>query len=573
MKSFGLARIIKRNLLVLFLFAAVVCAQTSPAQAACTGPAGNGGDLTYDSAARKMAYCNTTAWVQIGAGPNGGGGCTNPVGIGGAIIFDSSNRVMKHCNGQEWATWGVVGGISSGSGCTSPTGIGGALLYNSDFRVLQYCDGKTWEMVGGYQPTMVADFAAGIYRINGTTYGSYAAFKTAISLSFTRASTATYYNSAGVLSTAASGVERFDYDPLTLDPKGFLIEEARTNITLQSGAIDNGSWAKANVTVTANTTVAPDGTTTAETVSASNTTGAYFVQNPTFAANTILTRSIYAKAGTANIIAFEQSVAGVITYTTFNLSTATVTGTGTGTTATIQEVGKGWYRLTATRTFTVANDANNKFGVIYVGDPLAPVVGATVFLWGAQTEVGPDASSYIPTTAASVTRDQELVTFAPGTWYDATRGTFFAEAYAGMESTDPVNTLYYYGTILGMAASVNGDKAWLGFAAAPNISDSWPGINESQLTFSPATSRDVSMRQAVTWTDTTNLYTMAANGTLLGSPVSYATKDWTITTFALGSGAGGGFYYLDGSVRQLVYYPFRVPDTVLQTMTQRSTSP
>ena len=56
-------------------------------------------------------------------------------------------------------------------------------------------------------------------------------------ITFTRASTATYVDSAGVLQTAAINAPRFDYNPTTLAALGFLVEEARTNLLLNSNTL------------------------------------------------------------------------------------------------------------------------------------------------------------------------------------------------------------------------------------------------------------------------------------------------------------------------------------------------
>jgi hypothetical protein len=48
-------------------------------------------------------------------------------------------------------------------------------------------------------------------------------------ITFTRASSATYFNQAGILTTAASNEPRIDFDPVTGACNGLLIEEARTN--------------------------------------------------------------------------------------------------------------------------------------------------------------------------------------------------------------------------------------------------------------------------------------------------------------------------------------------------------
>ena len=63
---------------------------------------------------------------------------------------------------------------------------------------------------------------------------------------FTRASTATYFDATGTLQTATSNTPRWDYNPTTLALNGLLIEEARTNLLLNSATLGTQS-----VTVTA----------------------------------------------------------------------------------------------------------------------------------------------------------------------------------------------------------------------------------------------------------------------------------------------------------------------------------
>ena len=69
-------------------------------------------------------------------------------------------------------------------------------------------------------------------------------------ITFARASSATRTNSSGVIESVSSNTARFDYDPSTLAAKGLLIEEARTNLFLNS-TIDGANLATQNVTVTA----------------------------------------------------------------------------------------------------------------------------------------------------------------------------------------------------------------------------------------------------------------------------------------------------------------------------------
>mgnify|MGYP007053423483 CR=1 FL=1 len=99
-------------------------------------------------------------------------------------------------------------------------------------------------------------------------------------LSFTRASNGTRINSAG------------------------LVEVCPWNLLEYSEDFSNATWGKVSATITANTTVAPNGTTTADTLVI--TSGGYLLQQPTISIGVgfAVTISIYAKNQTNNFLLF-----------------------------------------------------------------------------------------------------------------------------------------------------------------------------------------------------------------------------------------------------------------------------
>ena len=88
----------------------------------------------------------------------------------------------------------------------------------------------------GIQPSLVLDFAG-----TGTLDSR---------VTFSRSTTGTYYNSSGVLTTAAINAPRFDYNPTTLQSLGLLVEESRTNVLLNS-LLDGTNLSTQIVTTTA----------------------------------------------------------------------------------------------------------------------------------------------------------------------------------------------------------------------------------------------------------------------------------------------------------------------------------
>jgi hypothetical protein len=61
-------------------------------------------------------------------------------------------------------------------------------------------------------------------------------------ITFSRAGTATYFNSSGVLTTANTNEARYDYNPSTLVARGLLIEESKTNYISYSQNFENAYW-------------------------------------------------------------------------------------------------------------------------------------------------------------------------------------------------------------------------------------------------------------------------------------------------------------------------------------------
>ena len=262
-------------------------------------------------------------------------------------------------------------------------------------------------------------------------------------ITFTRASTATYFDEFGVMRTALANVPRIDFDPATGECKGLLIEEQRTNLLTYSQQFDNAAWVRQgtspnNSTVLSNAAVAPDGTLTADkliempSAAGSGMHGVYrFYAVPSGA----ITLSFYVKAAERYIVrlsAYEGGVPANPVGAYFNLSTGSVTSTsGLTTNATITPVGNDWYRcavsgVSAGTTSSWSVDPVRVSGQSsYTGDGTSGI-----YIWGAQIETGNAPTSYIPTTTAQVTRAADAASMT-GTnfskWYKPEEGTLLVD--------------------------------------------------------------------------------------------------------------------------------------------------
>ena len=370
------------------------------------------------------------------------------------------------------------------------------------------------------------------------------------SITWTRAgATATTILSTGLVSsTIAANTGRSYYDPTTLQYLGGLLEEARTNLCLQSQALDDAAWTKANSTITANAISSPDGTTTADKIVENTATAAHLAVSSfgTITANATCTVSAFVKSGERARIRIDLADAGVNgCQALFNLGTVSVTssgalGTGTYTSSSITAFPNGWFRLVVTGKVDAAAVsagirillADGAGSISYTGDG-----SSGAYAWGAQLEAGAFATSYIPTTAATVTRAADVATCPISGNIDQTVGSAFCRFMVAQQNPS-----------VGQSCISNDSGAGIGYiyvpAAASTLISTYDGTT---VTSSGVVSdfRGIPTRAAASWGGATK--SIYVNGSNKGSGAFDGSYNGTV----LYIGNSGASNVLNGCIRDI----------------------
>lgn len=273
---------------------------------------------------------------------------------------------------------------------------------------------------GGMPPTSFADFANGRYwsgHAQWLTSEDASAYFAAAGYAFTRASVASRMRGDGRLETVASGVLRFDHDSASLAATGLRIEGQRTNVAQQSESFDNGYWVKQNMSVTANAATAPDGNVTADS-HVEDTTNAkhtfYRAGSPLVAAGTYAWSVFAAPAlrSWAQIYIFDNPVV-TERWANFDVTNGVAGHNQNIAGSRLQRFQSGWYRPSIVGALTNGNGnvqiLSANADINGAGPSFQGLSAASLYIWGGQLELAPFASTYVPTTTASVTRNADVL--------------------------------------------------------------------------------------------------------------------------------------------------------------------
>jgi len=245
---------------------------------------------------------------------------------------------------------------------------------------------------------------------------------------FTRASEATRINEEGLIETMANGIPRLDYGSGTCP--SLLLEPQSTNVLTYSEDFGNAVWTtNGSATITPNSGVSPDGTTTAVLFDSVSGGPNRMQQLYTGTRTGQFTASMYAKKVDSNKSTLRITEGGGIDKrVSFDFDNETISDdTTTPDDYGFEKLDNGWYRIWMTLTFTGGN-VN-----VLINNAISSITGTQQYIWGVQLELD-YPTSYIPTVASTVTRVGDLVNGAGSVDnFNSSEGVLYAEMSALVE--------------------------------------------------------------------------------------------------------------------------------------------
>jgi hypothetical protein len=328
------------------------------------------------------------------------------------------------------------------------------------------------------------------------------------------------------------------------------------NLCLQSADLAT-TWVNNNTTETTNSTAAPDGTTTADTLTESGAVATHSIYGPTnltLAAGLTYTASVYLKQGTQRYASLRgedtTAAAGeVYPWVTADLQAGTLTANGAVTSSAITGVGNGWYRVSVTwvQGPTLSASGNIVIALSNVATAVATTdnlgnsydgTGAlNIYVWGAQVELASSVGRYVATTTAAVYESRYEL---PREWDSAgaCQGLLVEEARTNicLYARDLTQTSVWAATRFTTALTATGVGGTANTATTLTASNSYGNVTQRMTSASAARSLSAFIKRR-TGTGVVKIAHGAPTGAELLTNGDFATNDLTgWTNASIGTG-------------------------------------
>jgi hypothetical protein len=356
-------------------------------------------------------------------------------------------------------------------------------------------------------------------------------------ITFTRTSSATRVNSDGLIEVVSANSPRFDFDPISGESLGLLIEESRTNLFKNSSVPCNDGRAVTDVV---------------------NGIDLYTITANAFS-------SAYNSAtspGNSGFMPVQQGLEYVVSFYAKKVDTNTVTCrlvnstggllTGTGYAAPTFDGGRVSVKLTC----TVSGSAQ-----LFLG--MSP--GLSVEFGGLQIEAGSFPTSYIPTSGSAVTRSADTAQITGtnfSSWYNQSEGSFYSDMklnpsfpVSGKASISFTLSDKSFNNRITLASSTGSSALNADVTISGTVYRAVIG-NYTSGSSSIRTSIGYKSADTAGSFDGASPVTSSPSGTLPLLTRADIGKDHT------------NFNHLSGHIRRITYYPRRLANAQLQTLTK-----
>ena len=510
-----------------------------------------------------------------------GGHALRPVSYGSELV--TNGDFSTDSDWTKEAAWTISNGVASFDDSVNANlqqaniGMEVGKIYQFKFEITAGADANFSLFASGSNEQYIGytDYAVGTHSVNFICTGGdgvrLAASKfvgSSFSIDNISVKEVTFDESDGTLTLFEhpNNIPRVEYDA-DGNRLGLLVEEARTNLIYQSEDFTDSNWFSSEMLAfgsgsTSNAIAAPNGTITADLIVPSTTSSNLHWIRHAVAGQTVgndYTISVYVKAAGYTTCSLRM-VGTNAPITNFDLSAETANQSS----ATITNVGNGWYRCTLTGEAT----ASTVWHYIYPNQQATFAGDGTsgIYIWGAQLEAGSFPTSYIKTTGSTATRSADVASIDTDDFgYNKAEGTVVCEFNINYEDGGSgFPRVWEIGNNSSSADRINIYIAEGNGNLAGGVNTNGVGVGGTLKT---NTGGSVQSNVALGWAR--NDFGMTDDG---DSVIAYSDIDILPTAnprnvFKIGGAANSGTDNISGHIKSIKYYPRKLTNAQLQDLT------